>query len=162
MEKNPRQVFFEKLGQFAEKDNRIILMIGDVGFSYLDTFVERFPNQFINCGVTEQTMMGMAAGMALSGWKPYVYTMVPFVLMRPYEQLRNDVVMHNANVKVIGVRGSVHYKFLGFSHNVEDQDEKNLLASLPGLDSYWVENVEQVEAVMEKTYQSKMPAYIRL
>lgn len=159
---NTRKVFVEWLSEKAKSDPTIILIVADVGFSYIEDFAKEFPNQFINVGVTEQSMMGIAAGMALAGMKPYVYTMVPFVLMRPYEQVRNDIVYHNANVKLIGVRGSKHYAFLGFSHNVSDQDEKYLLKSLPELKSYWTETEENTKEVLEKTYRSGKAAYIRL
>lgn len=159
---NTRQIFIETLMELAEKDPRIILIVGDIGFSYLEEFGERFPNQFLNAGVTEQSFMGMAAGLALSGWKPYVYSMIPFVTMRNYEQLRNDVCYHKANVKIIGVRGSVHYKFLGFSHNVslEDEDVK-ILSHLPDLKIYTPEP-EQVRQTVLESYNLKQPCYIRL
>lgn len=159
---NERQIFFETLDELAARDPRIILIVGDVGFSYLDSFIEKHPEQYINAGVTEQSFMGIAAGLSLSNWKPYVYSMIPFVTMRNYEQLRNDVCHHNANVKVLGVRGSVHYRFLGFSHNVTPEDEDvRILSHLPNLKIYTpkVENVRQ--AILE-SYESPHPCYIRL
>lgn len=157
-----RKTFIEELTKLAEKDNRIILMVGDVGFSYIEDFAKQFPNQFINCGVTEQTMMGMASGLALTGWKPYVYSMIPFVTMRCYEQLRNDVCYQNANVKIIGVKGSVHYKFLGFSHNIAEDEDEKILAGLPHLSRFYPTNEEEVRGIIQTTYAQLSPSYIRL
>lgn len=161
--KNNRQAFFETLEDLAESDERIILIVGDVGFSYLDRFIERFPNQFLNAGVTEQSFMGLAAGMALSGWKPYVYSMIPFVMMRNYEQLRNDVCYNNANVKILGVRGSVHYKFLGMSHNLQGtENEEDLLKNLPHIQRYYPDSPEETKKAVLESYELASPCYIRL
>jgi transketolase len=159
---NTRKIFIETLTELAEKDPTIILIVGDVGFSYIEEFGEKFPKQFVNAGVTEQSYMGIAAGLALSGWKPYVYSMIPFVTMRNYEQLRNDVCYHNANVKVIGVQGSLHYKFLGFSHNIQPENEDvKILDHLPNLQIY-TPALQDVRKVMLESYESPNPAYIRL
>jgi len=162
MEKNGRQIFIETLSDLARKDPKIFLIVMDVGFSYIEDFAKEFPNQFLNCGVTEQSSMGIAAGMALSNYKIYIYSMIPFVTMRNYEQLRNDVCYHNANVKVIGVQGSVHYRFLGFSHNIHPDDEDiKILGHLPNLKIYTPELDEVREAVLE-SYGLQNPCYIRL
>lgn len=159
---NTRQIFIETLTELAAKDSRIILIVGDVGFSYIEEFADRFPNQFLNAGVTEQSFMGIAAGLALSGWKPYVYSMIPFVTMRNYEQLRNDVCYHNANVKIIGVRGNIHYRFLGFSHNISpDNEDVKILSHLPNLKIY-IPDTEEVWQVVLESYELKQPCYIRL
>lgn len=159
---NTRQIFIETLTELAKNDPKIMLIVGDVGFSYIEDFGRQFPSQFLNAGVTEQSFMGIAAGLALSGWKPYVYSMIPFVTMRNYEQLRNDVCYHNANVKVIGVQGSVHYKFLGFSHNISpDNEDVKILDHLPNLQIYTPE-LQEVKQVILDSYESKKPSYIRL
>jgi len=157
-----RRAFIEQLSELARKDSKIILLVGDVGFSFIEDFAQEFPNQFINCGVTEQSMMGMAAGLALTGWKPYVYSMIPFVTMRCYEQLRNDVCYNNANVKIIGVQGSVHYKFLGFSHNISDNEDSNILRHLPNLHMSFPKDEEQLKFEMSAAYYSPEPWYFRL
>jgi len=159
---NLRTTFIDSITKLAEKDKKIVLIIGDVGFSFTEGFSVKFPNQFINAGVTEQSMMGMAAGLALSGFKPYVYSMIPFTTMRCYEQVRNDVCYNDANVKIIGVRGSVHYKFLGFSHNIEGDEDKQILEHLPNMTVYIPETDEDVEKAMAEMYKSNHPSYIRL
>src|SRR3990167_11231260 len=122
-QQDSRRVFIDTLIELAEKDDKIVLIIPDVGFNYIEKFQERFPDRFFNFGVTEQSCILIAAAMALDGFKPYVYSMINFVLFRPYEMVRNGIVHHNANVKLIGVRGSEKYKFLGFSHNMTDDEE---------------------------------------
>ena len=117
-----RRGFIDILMELAEKDDKIVLIIPDVGFNYIEEFQKRFPDRFFNLGVTEQSSMIIAAGLALAGFKPYIYSMINFVTFRPYEMLRNAVCLHNANVKIIGVKGSEKYKFLGFSHNLVSQD----------------------------------------
>ncbi len=159
---NTRQAFIETLTKLAQADDKIILIVGDVGFSYIEDFGKEFPNQFLNAGVTEQSFMGLAAGLALSGWKPYVYSMIPFVCMRNFEQLRNDVCYNNANVKIIGVRGSVHYKFLGFSHNISENEDVKILDHLPNLKIHITETPEEVVKIINDSYLTSNPAYIRL
>ena len=98
----------EAVEALAVKDERVILVTMDVGYSYLEQFAEKYPKQYLNAGVTEQAAMGLCAGLAKTGWKPYLYSMIPFVCMRNYEQLRNDVCYNNANVKLISIRRHLH------------------------------------------------------
>lgn len=156
-----RKTFVKELTMLAQ-DERVILIVGDVGFSYIEDFAKQFPKQYINSGVCEQTMMGMAAGLAFAGFRPYVYSMIPFVIMRCFEQLRNDVCYSDANVKVIGVRGSVHYKFLGASHNIVSNEDDTILSCMPNLTRHYPENPDEVREVMRATYVDEHPAYIRL
>jgi transketolase len=160
---NTRKVFVDWLSEKAQEDDKIILIVADVGFSYIEDFAANFPGQFLNVGVTEQSMTGIAAGLALSGFKPYVYSMIPFVTMRNYEQLRNDVCYHNANVKLLGVQGSVHYKFLGFSHNMIGQEDEKILAELPNLIvETKLDTEDKLIAGLDGSYALKKPTYIRL
>ena len=134
-QQDSRRIFIETLNELAEHDPTIIVLICDVGFNYLDDPGNKF--KVLNLGVTEQSTMIIASGLALSGLKPYVYSMINFVTFRPYEMVRNAVCMHNANVKIIGVRGSEKYKFLGFSHNlIVDNEEIKVLKHLPNLKIY--------------------------
>ncbi len=158
-----RQTFVQQLSVLARKDSKVVLIVEDVGFSFIEDFAKEFPKQFYNFGVTEQASMGIAAGMALAGLKPYIYSMIPFVTMRNYEQLRNDVCYHNANVKVIGVRGSKHYKFLGFSHNVMPENEDELILShLPNLHQFYPKSPDEVTNFMSVMYNIERPCYLRL
>lgn len=161
--RNARGVFLETLEELVKKDKKIILIVGDVGFSYMQEFEKKYPKQYINAGVTEQSFIGIAAGLAQSGWKPYVYSMVPFVMMRNYEQLRNDICYANNNVKIIGVVGSLHYRFAGHSHNLlGKENEEDLLKNLPNIKRYYPKNSKEVREVVLVTYKNNAPVYIRL
>lgn len=98
------------------EDDRLYLLVGDMGFGAIDKLRDEFPNRVINCGIMEQGMVGIAAGMALSGLKPIVYTIVNFLVFRALEQVRNDVVLPDLNVKFIGTGANDYFKFLGPSH----------------------------------------------
>jgi len=161
-QQDTRREFIDALVELAEQDDKIVLIVPDVGFNYIDEFQKRFPDRYFNLGVTEQSTMIIAAGLALAGLKPYVYSMINFVVFRPYEMVRNAVCMHNANVKIIGVKGSEKYKFLGFSHNLLAEDEElRALEHFPNIKTY-TPDVTQVRNVILETYKSPSPCYIRL
>lgn len=157
-----RKPFIEKLEELMAKDDKIILIVGDVGFSFMDPIMQKYPNQFLNAGIAEQNMMSMASGMALKGLKPYVYTMKNFILLRPHEQLRNDICFAKANVKLFGVGGSEAYKFLGMSHNLFDGEEKAILSTLPNINTYFPETEEETREMIEKEYLTNGPAYFSI
>ena len=157
-----RRTFIDTLCELAAKDDKIILICCDTGFNYLEQFQNKFPKQFFNFGVTEQSSVMIAVGLALSGFKPYFYSMINFVLFRPYEMVRNGIVKHGANVKLIGVKGSSAYRFLGFSHNLShDKEDINLCDNI-GLSHYRPNSNEEVKDIILKTYQDKEACYIRL
>src|SRR3989344_7467225 len=157
-----RKPFIQKMNELATRDKRVLLVVGDVGFTYMEEYIKKFPKQFLNIGVAEQTMMGMAYGLSKAGWKPYVYTMINFIIFRPYEQVRNDLCHQNANVKLFGVGGAVGYNFQGFAHNVEEGEEEKLFGHLPNLNRYYPESQEKTKEIMEKEYQRQGPSYMRL
>ena len=158
-----RREFIDTLITLAEKDDKIVLIIPDVGFNYIEEYQKKFPERFFNFGVTEQGAMTVATGLALSGFKPYVYSMINFVTFRTHEVIRNAICMHKANVKIIGVKGSEKYKFLGFSHNLLwETEEIDFLEKLPGMKCYLPKNNEEVRKVILETYKLKNPCYIRL
>jgi transketolase len=158
-----RRIFINTLIELAETDPAICLIIPDVGFNYIEDFRKKFADRFYNFGVTEQSTMIIAAGLALSGFKPYVYSMINFVTFRPYEAVRNAVCLHNANVKIIGVKGSEKYKFLGFSHNlIAENEEIKTLEQLPNFKSFIAKTPEEVKKVILETYKMNSPCYIRI
>jgi transketolase len=160
--KNGRKAFIQTISALARKDPRIIFLFADVGFSHVEGFKEEFPNQWINCGIAEQNMLGVAAGLALAGWKPYVYTMTNFILLRPLEQLRNDICYANANVKLFGVKGGESYKFLGMSHNMTLDETTGILAYLPNLKLNFPQSEEDAVAAIEAEYERVGPAYFQI
>jgi len=162
-QQDTRRVFMDTLIELAEKDKSIVLIIPDVGFNYIDEFEKKFPDRFFNLGVTEQSCMIIAAGLALAGFKPYIYSMINFVVFRPYEMLRNAVCLHNANVKIIGVKGSEKYKFLGFSHNlISENEDIKALENLPNIKTFVITDPKEVRNVILETYKDDSPCYIRI
>lgn len=155
-----RRTFVNALNELAEKDDKIIVLIPDVGFNYLDDPQNKF--KVINTGVTEQSTIMIAVGLALSGFRPYVYSMINFVLFRPAEMVRNGIVCHKAPVTLLGVKGSSSYKFLGFSHNLlHDKEDTNFCDNI-GLKWFLPQTNEEVREAVLKTYEAEEPAYIRL
>lgn len=157
-----RKPFIETLTELVEKDPSIVLIVGDVGFSFLEPFKERFPKNFLNVGIMEQTMMGFAAGLATAGMKPWVYTMSNFVLLRPLEQVRNDICFANKNVKLISVKGSEAYKFLGMSHNLFPGEEEAILSTLPNITKHFPTTDEECKQIIKDEYNRIGPSYISL
>jgi transketolase len=116
-----RGAFFRALMQVAEQDSNVHLLVGDIGFGVVEPFTERFPDRFLNVGVAEQNMTGIAAGMALSGKTVFTYSIANFPTLRCLEQVRNDVCYHKANVKIVAVGGGFAYGALGMTHHaIED------------------------------------------
>ncbi|MCX6764118.1 MAG: 1-deoxy-D-xylulose-5-phosphate synthase [Candidatus Nealsonbacteria bacterium] len=155
-----RTIFIKTLVELAEKDKNIYFLTGDLGYSVLEDFIEKFPERFINCGVAEQNMMGVAAGLALSGKKPYVYSIIPFVTMRCFEQVRNDVCYQKLDVKIVGIGGGVTYGNLGVTHYaIEDLA---ILRALPNMTVLCPADPIETKELVLKSYQTKNPTYIRL
>jgi transketolase len=116
-----RGAFFDTLLELAEQDERIHLLVGDLGFAVTDAFRKRFPDRFLNVGVAEQNLTGVASGMALSGKIVFTYSIANFPILRCLEQVRNDVCYHKANVKIVAMGGGLAYGSLGPTHHaVED------------------------------------------
>ncbi len=126
-----RNSFFKGLYELAERDDKVVFLTGDLGYKLCDKFAAAFPSRFINAGVAEANMVGMAAGLALEGFKPWVYSITPFATLRCFEQIRNDVVHNNLNVKVVGVGGGYAYGFNGPTHHATE--DVAVLRTLPGM-----------------------------
>ena len=155
-----RTAFIETLLELAQKDPRIVLIVGDLGFGVVNEFMKRLPNQFLNVGVAEQNMVGLATGMALSGKIVFTYSIANFMVLRPLEQIRNDVCYHNANVRITPVGCGMAYGSLGPSHHATEDIAimralPNMLVLAPGDP---VETRLAVRALID--YQG--PAYLRL
>ena len=152
-----RKQFGKTIVELAEKDKKIYLLTGDIGYQIFDEFRGRFPERFLNLGVREQSMISIASGMALEGLKPYVYTITPFLIERPFEQIKLDINGQNVNVKLIGY---ADYPELGPTH--EEIDAKWLMSKFENITSYYPKNSEEVAAALYKSYKSKKPAFISL
>ena len=155
-----RNSFVRALADAAALDERIWLLTGDLGYSVLETFSERHPRRFVNVGVAEQNMTGVAAGLALSGKIAVTYSIANFPTMRCLEQIRNDVCYHDANVKIVAIGGGLAYGTHGYTHHgIEDlavmSAFPNMTVMAPGDP---VETVLAVQAML----RTPGPCYLRL
>ncbi|HSV73528.1 MAG TPA: transketolase C-terminal domain-containing protein [Chthonomonadales bacterium] len=126
-----REAFVRTLTSLAEEDARVVLVTGDVGFGVLADYARRFPRQFLNAGISEQNMTGVATGLALTGRVVYTYSIGNFPTLRCLEQIRNDACYHRANVKVVAVGGGFSYGALGISHHATE--DLAIMRSLPDI-----------------------------
>lgn len=126
-----RNAFLKTLEELAAEDGRINFLTGDLGFTVVEPFVKRFPKQFLNMGVAEQNMTGLATGMALTGKVVFTYSIANFPTLRCLEQIRNDACYHKANVKVVSVGGGLAYGALGSSHQATE--DLAVMRALPGM-----------------------------
>lgn len=155
-----RNTFSNTLIELAEKDETIILIVGDIGFGVFDQFIKKYPKRFINAGVAEANMIGTAAGLAMSGMKPIVYTIIPFLLMRTFEQIRNDICMQELPVTLVGVGGGLSYGTLGPTHHaIEDIA---IMRSLPNMRIVSPCDPNEVNWCFRNVMQSPEPTYFRL
>ena len=155
-----RNTFIDELVNQASLNDRIALIVGDLGFSVVEPFADRFPERFINAGVAEQNMMGLAAGMASEGYHIFVYSIANFPTFRCAEQIRNDVDYHRLPVTVVSVGGGLAYGNLGYSHHaVQDfalmRVMPNMLIAAPG-------DPKEVQACMRYIINNPQPSYLRL
>ena len=111
-----RRALVQTLTELAASDRRVILLTADLGYSVLEPFAQRFPDRFINVGVAEQNMVGVATGLAESGFIPFVYSIAPFASLRPYEFIRNGPVLHGLPVRILGIGGGFDYEASGPTH----------------------------------------------
>ncbi len=126
-----RTTFIQTLCEVAERDERVWLLTADLGYSVLEVFRDRFPRRYVNVGVAEQNLIGVAAGLARCGKVPFVYSIANFPTLRCLEQIRNDVCYHQGDVKVVAVGGGFTYASQGYTHHgVEDVA---VMRSLPGM-----------------------------
>src|SRR5438876_10795973 len=115
-----RGAFRDAICELAADDERIWLLTGDLGYTVLEPFYERFPARFVNVGVAEQNMTGVATGLALEGRIVFTYSIANFPTLRCLEQVRNDVCYHEANVKIVSIGGGFSYGALGISHHATE------------------------------------------
>lgn len=155
-----RSAFASGLLDLAATDERVIVLTGDLGFAVLDPFAERFPDRFVNVGVAEQNMVGIATGLAEAGWTPYVYSIATFASMRAYEFVRNGPILHELPVRVVGVGGGMDYGHNGMTHYaVEDA---GIMRVQPGIAVIAPADPQQTRAMLPAVQALHGPAYLRL
>jgi transketolase len=155
-----RDKFIQKLTDLATDDEKIFLIVGDLGFGVIEDFARQFPDRFLNTGISEQNMMGVAAGLAKSGFKVYVYSIANFPTMRCLEQLRNDVAFHDLDVTVVAIGAGFGYGTLGYSHfAVEDLA---VLRALPNIRIFCPSDTHELEVTLEEIINVPGAKYLRL
>lgn len=155
-----RDTVIKTLIELGKKDNSIELITGDLGFGVLKSFWETLPNQFINAGIAEQNMTGVAAGMALEGKKVFTYSIGNFPTLRCLEQIRNDCAYHNANVNVICVGGGYVYGSLGMSHHATE--DIAILRALPDVTVICPGDPVEAALAVKTIAQTDGTCYLRL
>lgn len=155
-----RNSFINALLKEAKKDNRIVLIVGDLGYGVVDQFQSELPSQFMNFGINEQSMMSAAAGLASEGFRPFVYSIGNFPTLRCLEQIRNDVCFMNLPVTFVAVGAGFAYGTSGYSHHLIE--DISILRSLPNLRLY--APVDQIEAQtsINAVLKHETPAYVRI
>lgn len=155
-----RNALAEEIYCLAKEDARVVMLSGDIGNRLFDKYKESFPDRFFNCGVAEANMMGVAAGLALSGFRPIAYTITPFITYRCIEQIRVDVCYHNAPVIIVGVGAGLSYASLGASHH--SCEDIAMMRSLPGMQVVCPADPWEVKSSLEAALHSNLPTYIRI
>ena len=155
-----RPQFARGIVELAERDERIVLLTGDLGFTVLEPFAERFPDRFFNIGVAEQNMLGIATGLAEAGFVPFTYSIATFAAMRPYEFIRNGPALHELPVRIVGVGGGLDYGHNGVSHYA--LEDVGILRLQPGLTIVVPADPEQARAALAATADVARPVYFRV
>jgi len=155
-----RNAFADELKQLGDSDPRLVFLSGDIGNRLFDKFRAAHGDRFFNCGVAEQNMMGLAAGLALSGYRPIAYTITPFVTTRCLEQIRTDVCYHEAPVIIAGVGSGLSYAGLGPTHH--SCEDIALLRALPNLAVVCPCDSFEVRAALRAALRADHPTYLRL
>jgi len=155
-----RNAFADEVTQMAQADPRVVLLSGDIGNRLFDKLRAQSPNQFLNCGVAEQNMMGVAAGMGLSGLRPIVYTITPFTTVRCLEQIKVDVAYHESPVIIVGTGSGLSYASLGPTHH--SLEDFAIFRAIPNLQVLAPWDAPSLRACLRMALASGRPTYIRI
>jgi transketolase len=155
-----RNAFADEVTKLAAADKSVVLLSGDIGNRLFDKLRAQSPNQFLNCGIAEGNMMGMAAGMASAGLAPIVYTITPFTTTRCLEQIRVDVAYHNVPVVIVGTGSGLSYASLGPTHH--SLEDFAIFRAIPHMQIVAPYDAPSLRAVLRDAITSKKPTYIRI
>jgi transketolase len=150
---------FELYNQMVQNDH-IWVLTGDLGYRMLDCIKTGFPNRFINCGAAEQAMMGIAVGLAQEGRIPFVYSITPFLLFRPFETIRNYLHHEKASVRLIGSGTGHDYAHDGYSHWPEE--ERDIMKVLANIEPLWPQDKNEIPSLVERMVREDKPWYLNL
>jgi len=152
-----RRTFGKVITELARTDEKICLLVGDIGYRVFDEFRQEHPKQFINMGICEQSLIGVSAGLALEGLKPWVYTITPFLIERPFEQIKLDIDQQNVNVNLVGF---ADYPTLGPTHS--ELDAKAMMGLFGNISSFFPRNGRETEEATLDAYKKSGPTFISL
>ena len=152
-----RRTFGKIITELANKDDKIYVLVGDIGYRVFDEFREKHSDRFINMGICEQSIISVSAGMALEGLKPWVYTITPFLIERPFEQVKMDIDQQNVNVKVVGF---ADYPTLGPTHS--EINGKALMKLFNNITSFFPKDGKETSKMTYEAYKKNGPAFISL
>jgi len=155
-----RTAFIRQLTEDAKTNNKIFLLVGDLGYNVVEPFAESFPDRFLNVGVAEQNMAGIAAGLAMEGYCVYAYSIANFPTLRCLEQIRYDICYHNLNVKIVAVGGGYAYGPLGASHHATE--EIGILRTIPNMVVCAPGDPYETKIITTFTSKYTGPCYIRI
>ncbi len=155
-----RNDFVDELIAIAAEDERVMLLTGDLGFMVLEDFQQRFPDRFVNCGVGEQNMLGVATGLAEAGFVPFAYSIATFSTLRPYEFIRNGAALHDLPVRIVGIGGGFDYGHNGITHFA--LEDYAVMRVQPAIASVAPADAAQARAALRDTVGLPQPVYFRI
>lgn len=155
-----RDSFINSIYKVTKVNKNVLCLVGDIGAFLLRHYIQDFPANYYNLGAAEANMVGVAAGLALSDKIPFVYTITPFITSRVYEQIKLDVCLHNANVKIVGVGSGVSYGTMGSTHH--SLEDIAIMRVLPNIVVLSPSDPQEVEEAVFAAAKYKGPVYIRL
>jgi transketolase len=155
-----RKEFAQLLHKEMSVNKDIYLVTGDLGYGLWDSIRDDYPDRFFNVGSSEMAMMGMAVGLAMDGKIPYVYSITPFAIYRPFEMIRNYLDHEGIAVNIVGGGRDREYGYLGFSH--WSDDDKRIMGVFDNIKTYHPEDSEELQHFFKYSLQKKYPTYINL
>src|SRR3989338_7483124 len=155
-----RVTIVNKIYNFIKKNKNVYFLTGDLGYTALEQIEKDFPTRLINVGIAEQNMTGIAAGLALSGKKVYIYSIISFLIMRCYEQIRDDLCYQDLDVTLLGIGGGLSYGYLGSTHFA--LEDIAIMRVLPNMSIF--SPADEIEAVLgvKKLYKYRHPLYLSI
>lgn len=155
-----RDAFIRSIYKATKQNNNVLCLVGDIGAYLLRNYIKDFPSNYYNLGAAEANMIGVAAGLAMSGKIPFVYSITPFVTARCYEQIKDDVCYNNANVKLVGIGSGVSYGTMGSTHH--SLEDIAIMRALPNMVILSPSDPAEVEEAIFAAMTHTGPTYIRL
>ena len=152
-----RNRFGKVISKLADENENIFIIVSDIGYGIFDDFREKYPERFINMGICEQSIISVASGMALEGLQPWVYTITPFLIERPFEQIKLDIDHQNVNVNLVGY---ADYPNLGPTH--KELNAKKTMELFNNIESFFPSDGDETEKMVFQAYERDGPSFISL